>query len=394
MTTNKIEQSLKKLNNFIEQEKFKGYSLYDSHTSKIPFGFFGHKISFLINQVVKRSPINFRPFLFVNKTYNPKGMGLFLYSYVLHRKMGNPLNINDLDGKIQFFIDWLRNNSSQGYSGYCWGYHYPWPKSDGLLVPKNKPNSVVTAFNVRAIYEYFKSTKDSSCLDLIEGASKFILNDIPRSNTDLGTCFSYTPVKRDMTINASLLAAEILAYSDEIKGSNENTEIINRVLKFTMNHQNSDGSWYYSFDPVTKKPKKQIDFHQGYVLETIKRICDTSNFSLKDYTKNITNGLDFYFKNQFEKNGVSYWRLPSRYPIDIHNQSQGIITFSLFKDYNSKYLDFSSKIALWTIENMQNQRGNFYYQKYPFITNKVNYLRWNQGWMLVALTNLLAEKYK
>ena len=99
MTTNKIEQSLKKLNNFIEQEKFKGYSLYDSHTSKIPFGFFGHKISFLINQVVKRSPINFRPFLFVNKTYNPKGMGLFLYSYVLHRKMGNPLNINDLDGK-------------------------------------------------------------------------------------------------------------------------------------------------------------------------------------------------------------------------------------------------------------------------------------------------------
>ena len=80
-----------------------------------------------------------------------------------------------------------------------------------------------------------------------------------------------------MTINASLLAAEILAYSDEIKGSSENTEIINRVLKFTMNHQNSDGSWYYSFDPVTKT-KKQIDFHQGYVLKRLKEFVTPQIF--------------------------------------------------------------------------------------------------------------------
>ena len=43
-----------------------------------------------------------------------------------------------------------------------------------------------------------------------------------------------------------------------------------KVLRFTMLHQNLDGSWYYSFDPDTWKAKKQIDFHQGYVLETIK----------------------------------------------------------------------------------------------------------------------------
>lgn len=394
MNKEEIISSLSKLNNFVEKEEFRGYSLYDSHTSPFPFKIFGHKISFLINQVVKRSPINPRKLIGVKKRYNPKGMGLFLYTYVLHKKMGNPLNIDDLDGKIKFFLDWLRNNSSQGYAGYCWGYHYPWPKSDGLLVPASKPNSVVTAFNIRGVFEYYKLTKDDSCLDLIDGATEFILKDIPRTDNELGTCFAYTPVKRDMTINASLLAAEILAYSDYVNKTDRFQQTIKDVLRFTVTRQNEDGSWYYSFDPNTGKPKKQIDFHQGYVIETMKRICDFSTADIKDYYHSIKIGLDFYFKNQFTNEGVSLWRLPKKYPVDIHNQSQGMITFTIFRDYDDSYFDFSQKIASWTIKNMQGRKGNFYYQKYPLIMNKTNYLRWNQGWSMVALTTLLQEKSK
>ena len=33
-------------------------------------------------------------------------------------------------------------------------------------------------------------------------------------------------------------------------------------------------------------------------------------------------------------------------------------------------MDFSKTIAKWTIENLQSKRGNFYYQKYPGLTNK------------------------
>tara|TARA_Y100000994_G_scaffold72017_2_gene58994 strand:+ start:1034 stop:2239 length:1206 start_codon:yes stop_codon:yes gene_type:complete len=387
MKNNLINESINNLNSYCSINNYKGYSLYDSHTSPIPFHLLGHKVSFLINQVVKRSPINSRKLIGVKKTYNPKGMGLFLYSYVLQQKLNNPFNIKDIDKKNKFFLDWLRNNSSQnqGYSGFCWGYHYPWPKSDGLLVPTGTPNSVVTAFNIRAIFDYYILSQDDSCLDLIEGAVKFILNDIPRTENQHGICFAYTPVKKDMTINASLLAAEILAYSDYVGNKREYIDMIKQVLKFTMSHQNSDGSWYYSFDPKTGRPKKQIDFHQGYVLETIKRICDFSDIDIKKYDTQIKSGLEFYRKNQFSDEGVSFWRLPKKWPVDIHNQSQGIITFSIFKDYDSSYLDFSKKIADWTINNMQDKKGNFYYQKWPFFTNKISYMRWNQGWMLLAL---------
>ena len=356
-----INDSLSNLNNYCDRNNYKGYSLYDSHTSPIPFHIFGHKISFLINQVVKRSPINPRKLIGVKKSYNPKGMGLFLYSYVLQNQINNPIQIKGLDKKITFFIDWLKNNSSQNHPRYCWGYNYPWPKGDGLLAPKNIPNSVVTAFNIRSIFEYYLMSNDEICLDIIKGAEDFILNDIGIIESEAGICFAYTPLKKDMVINANLLAVEILAYSDYVFGRKKNKKIIGKVLDFTMANQNKDGSWYYSFDPITGKPKKQIDFHQGYVLETIKRICDFSDYSIEDYKQELDLGLSFYLENQFDKDGFSFWRLPKRWPIDIHNQSQGIITFSIFKDYDPFYLNFATKIALSTIKSMQDKKGNFYY---------------------------------
>ena len=110
--------------------------------------------------------------------------------------------------------------------------------------------------------------------------------------------------------------------------------------------------------------------------------------------ESIKKGLNFYYNTQFNKDeGWAYWRLPQKHPIDIHNQSQAIITFSKFNEYSKEFLPFAQKVADWTIENMRSNKGNFYYQKYPLITNKINYLRWNQGWMMVALTTLL-EKLK
>jgi len=382
----KLIESLSLLDKYCQLNNYKGYSLYDSHTSPLPFDKFGHTLSFLTNQFVKRSPLNIRKAIAVKKQFNPKGMGLFLHIYTLQKKHGNPLGIADLDERIAYFYNWLKDNYSEGYSGHCWGYHYPWPKSDGIIVPPHTPNSVVTAFNIRAIFQYYLLTRDDSCLEVINGAKNFLLNDIPRTENEKGICFAYTPVKRDMTINANLLAAEVLAYDDYVQGKDEFQEILKGVMKFTLNHQNKNGSWFYSHDTETGKPKKQIDFHQGYVLETIKRICDYSSLDLTAYHDQIKSGLAFYRKNQFSDDGVAYWRLPKKWPVDIHNQSQGIITFSMFKDFDEDHLNFAKKISEWTVDNMQGPKGNFYYQKWPLLTNKVSYMRWNQAWMLLALT--------
>jgi len=377
------------LHNYCQKEKYKGYSLLDSHNSPIPFRMFGNKISFIINQISKRSPINIRPLIGVKKDINPKAYGLLLHAYSLLSQM-DVISPQEAEKKAQYFFDWLTRNPSQGYSGHCWGYNYYWPKRDGSGVPAYTPSVVVTGFIARSMLVYYEVFKVDTIKKILKSSAQFVLNDIHLYKGHDGYCFSYTPVKRDKTVNASLLASEILAYCDYVNAEDKYQSYIENVIKFTFNNQNEDGSWYYSFHYDTGKPKKQIDFHQGYVLESILRLSQYTKIDCEKYHDKIQKGLAFYYNNQFDKEGFAYWRLPQKWPVDIHNQSQGIITFSSFRDYHENYLRFAKQITQWTIENMQGPRGNFYYQKWPLITNKISYLRWNQAWMMLALVLLLS----
>ena len=103
-------------------------------------------------------------------------------------------------------------------------------------------------------------------------------------------------------------------------------------------------------------------------------------------------GAEFYKTEQFRHNGRSLWRLPARYPTDIHNQSVGIFTFSEICNYNEEYISFAETIAKWTIRNMQDKDGFFYYRKGRIITNRIPYMRWSQAWMFLALVTLTETK--
>jgi hypothetical protein len=85
------------------------------------------------------------------------------------------------------------------------------------------------------------------------------------------------------------------------------------------------------------------------------------------------------------------WRIPREWPVDIHNQAQGIITSSRLSHLNPEYLEFAKKIACWTIENMQDKTGYFYFRKNRFYTNKISYMRWSNAWMFLALAELLKK---
>ena len=102
--------------------------------------------------------------------------------------------------------------------------------------------------------------------------------------------------------------------------------------------------------------------------------------------------LNIISPNSFIQTEKSIFRVPTEYPVEIHNQSQGIITFTRLSYLSAEYANFATTIAAWTIQNMQNKKGYFYYKKYPFYTIKTPFMRWSQAWMLLALTELKAAK--
>jgi hypothetical protein len=106
------------------------------------------------------------------------------------------------------------------------------------------------------------------------------------------------------------------------------------------------------------------------------------------YKKALEQGAEYYFNQQFKRNGQSVFRVPKDYPVEIHNQSQGIITMTRLTYMSTEYGKFAKTIAQWTIDNMQHKKGYFYYKKYPMYAIKIPFIRWSQAWMFLALTEL------
>ena len=382
---NNIIKSLQLLKNYIESENFKGYDPYDTLNSWIPFHWLGKWGPILAIQFQKRNPINIRPFLGIKKDYNPKAMGLFLQAYsILYAKT----NKREYLEKANFFFEWLKENYSKGYKGYCWGCNFPWATQSQYFKPF-KPSSVVTGFICKGIYEYYKITGNAKAKEMLISSSEFILNDIPLTEDSNGICFSYTPIERELCFNSSLLAAEILAKTYALCPKPELKEKAINAVEWVISHQKEDGRWNYSVDLKTGKEREQIDFHQGYILESIYEIQNAIGMKKEKWEESLKRGIKFYKEKQFLSDGNSYWRWPQKYPVEIHNQAQGIITFTKLCKYYPSVEEFASTIAKWTIKDMQAEDGHFYYQNFKFHKHKISYIRWSQALMFLAITILL-----
>lgn len=382
-----LEKSLYSLLKYIEKNEFKGYDPYDTLNSWIPFQCLGKWGPILATQFQKRNPINIRPLLGIKKFHSTKGMGLLLSAYL---KLYTISSCKDFIPKIEFLKDWLLLNTTEYKSTFSWGYDYPYATPKGK-VTKGFPSVIHHLYIIRALYEYYEIFKDESIKNKVIESSGFILENIKFTNYKEGICFNYNPKSEGCCYNASLHATGCLAMVYYFSKDNSLLEMVKQSVNFVISKQKKDGSWFYGFTNNPENERKQIDFHQGFILESIFDIKELLEIHNPLWENAIKKGVTFYRDKQFLNNGRSLWRIPKIFPVDIHNQAQGIITFSKLNEYNINYLNFSKKIAQYTIENMQDKKGFFYYRNYKYYKNKIPYMRWSQSWMLLALVNLLKK---
>lgn len=385
-----VEESLRRLKTYIEIEEFKGYDPIDIHNTFLPLHLLGKFSMVVISQLNMRLPLNLRPILGISKEHNAMAMGVLLHAYCILYE----IHKNESDKKhMDFIFNWLVSNNSKGFSGYCWGNNFVWA-TPGKVVEKYYPNLVTTSVVAKGIFKYYNLVKRDKALDILQSVSRYILNDLLRYESKNELCFSYTDKAMECCYNANILGAEILA---KIYSINKDEELKKNVIKacnFTLNNQHTDGRWNYSIDLKTGFERKQIDFHQGYILESLFEIYKISDFNDERILGSLKKGIEFYLCKQFLTNGRSLWRYPHLYPIESHHHAIGIIIFSVFASLNHGYLDNSKMIAKYVINEMQDDVGYFYYRKYRFYTNKISYMRWSNAWMFLALATLLEKIMK
>ena len=131
-------------------------------------------------------------------------------------------------------------------------------------------------------------------------------------------------------------------------------------------------------------------FHTGYNLDALNTYRTLTGD--RTFDSNIERGLDFYINNFFKEDGIPKYYHDKTYPIDIHSPAQLLVTLSNMNQL-SRYCCLADKIVDWTIRNMQDKKGYFYYQIKPLISSKISYMRWSNAFMFNALSNYVKKYY-
>jgi polysaccharide biosynthesis protein VpsJ len=377
-----ICESVGRLSRWLAENDYRGYDTFDGLNARFvrPFTFESKFLRTVLQQGVRRFPLNLRPLLGVAKGHSTKGMGFLARGFM---RLHDAAEEQEWADKAEFALQWLIDNQSPGYSGACWGNHFDY-QSRSFYLPKGVPTIVWTSLIGHAFLDGYDRFKKDIYLQTAVSACEHILHDLNTYPDGEGTCISYIPGQNSQVHNANTLGASLLARTYSHTRNESYRALATKAMQYTAQHQRSDASWYYG----EKENLHWVDnFHTAYVLDCFKHYRDSTADPCFD--EQLTRGYAYWKKTFFLSDGTPRYYDYKTLPIDIQCSSQAIDTLVFFRDRDPDSLGLALKVAQWTIQNMQDRTGYFYYRRYsPWLVNKTPTLHWGQATMLCALAGL------
>ena len=351
-------------------------------------------------QAFKRSPVNLRPLALVPEGRNAKGTALFaLAALSRYRATAREEYASEARGLLGDLLD-ARGETG----GAAWGYNFDW-QGRAFYAPKGTPTVVPTAFAVRALVEATKTLDTPGeegtvsrgvwpYLTAATSACRFILDGLNRSDeTDEEVCLSYTPLDRTRVFNASLLAGEALAAAGSLTGPKAWGEYALRAARYVVRRQRADGSWAYGADSYQGWAD---NFHTAFVLTSLTRILrdcapqlDADAATREEIEVALRRGYRFWREGFFLADGWPKYYHHVAHPADAHSAGAALVALAELKEREPDAQELAARVGAWTLRELRDPRGFFYYQKRRLRTARTPYMRWSQAWMAYGLARIL-----
>ncbi len=378
----KLEKSLARVAAWVEAHDYKGYDPGDGLNSSLrPLAFGNRLAERILLQAVWKFPFNVRPLIGVRPMDSTKGRGYMAAGYLLRHKATKNQAYKT---KAVACLDWLVANKAAGHSGFAWGNHFDFVTRSGCSVA-GSPIIVWTSLIGHAFLDSYEQTGEDRFVNVARGICEWILK-LPREETATGACLSYVPFRQSSIHNSNMLGAGMLARTWKHTGNAVLLDVAHSAMRYSCTRQRENGAWWYG----EESKHHWIDsFHTGYNLDSLKHYLDSSgDNSFRDHFRR---GLRYFRDTFFQSDGTPRYYHDKTYPIDIQCAAQGIETLALGSDEDPSCRHVACQVADWTIDNMQDRSGHFYFRRYPMITAKTPYIHWGQATMFKALATLLSR---
>ena len=380
-----FDRAIRQLDGWLREHEYRGYDPFDGLNSwlrPVAFGRLGRQA---LQQGIRRFPINLRPLLGVKPAVSSKGFGYLARAYLkLHQRDPE----SDYFAQARFCLDWLVKNGNRDYGGISWGNHFDY-QSRVFYLPRGVPTIVWVSHIGQAFVDAWEITQEEQYLQTAREVCEFITHGLVRQPEGKGVCISYIPGQFRSVHNANMLGAALLARVSAITGNQAYRQVAKGAVDYTVGAQLADGAWWYG---EAANMHWVDNFHTGYVLDSLWWYLSSTDDTRHQAA--FEHGTDFFVANFFLPDGTPKYYAQKVLPLDIQCAAQAIETLTLLarvrNDPSLRVL--ARKVAQWTIHNMQDPSGYFYFRKLPLMTNKTPTLHWGQATMLHALAGLTLEE--
>jgi len=377
-----LNDSLERLFHWLEDHDYRAYDTFDGLNARLlrPLTFNRPLLRIVLQQGVRRFPLNLRPLLGIAPERSTKGIGFLARGFIrLYQSTGDVI----WGTRAESMLEWLLENQSSGYNGACWGNHFDY-QSRSVFVTKLSPSVVWTSLIGHAFLDAYDQFQDEKYLETAISSCIHIERDLGAYQEGNSLCIHYFPTSTHQVHNANTLGASLLARTSSYTQNQLWREMAAKAMLYTAKYQREDGSWYYG---EASNLHWVDNFHTAYVLDCFHRYGKATGEDRFD--RQMMDGYWYWKKTFFLSEGTPRYYNHKTMPLDIQCCSQAIDTLVLFRDRDPESLALAVKVAQWTIENMQDPTGYFYYRRYSSqIVNKTPTMHWGQATMLCALAGL------
>ena len=404
---------------YARRREYAGPDYGDGMSSRVLQGlpFENRWLNLVVQEVVKRAPVNVRPLLRVEARRNYKGGALFAMANLNYHDLSGGLELESqpastpprVDCRVEpasgdgsnpaaqacqstrfdpltetrELADWLLEEQCEGYHGFCGGHRHEMQHLHTKGVP-NDADIVSTTYAVRALLSV--SHLDPEYAEVARTAVDFLLEDLNYREVPEGAKIDYhmNHPEDSYTLNAAALGAGMLVDLYAYFGEEELRERARKILDHVASCQTDLGGWPYRV-PADASHLSMDSHHNGFIIESVQRYRDVTGEDR--YAETLTTALRFYREVLFDEDGAPNFDETNAYPRDIHASTQGALVFTREGD-----LEFAGQILEWVLENLAAGEGSYYYRKYRHHTKRVVLMRWCQAWMAYALSEYLLAR--